>query len=363
VHSNPDLEDFIIDEGRLIVNGVNLQHIQPEDIVIQEMDPPSSVCVVESVKSKRIVCDPTMTIYPVELHKILVKIGDSLTYTLANRSPIPIVDPFNLPVPEYPFIIVYDSNNTSCSDLISCSKCAIKPTCVWSFHQQTCEYRTQVNSSGLIAFKIEECPRFSVIKEYSYGESSVFLKYIVEVSNDLVGFRNYLNDSILYNRFPTRCKYPTRRVNKYNNTIISCEFYINKSYFESNYSSFTFFTFIIFNDVILRFDNVADHYVTFYENEECANEEKNKLCATCAWNYDGYSNYLRWCSSNNTCEVCKNLYMMNNGKEQLNVKLVHMRNDCTEINVTAVNPLAGPETGGTTVTITVRNHKILAENQ
>jgi len=54
---------------------------------------------------------------------------------------------------------------------------------------------------------------------------------------------------------------------------------------------------------------------------------------------------------------------MNNGKEQLNVKLAHLTNDCAEINVTAVDPLFGPESGGTTVTITVRNHKILADNR
>ncbi|CAI6343735.1 unnamed protein product [Macrosiphum euphorbiae] len=363
VHPNPDLEDFVINEGGLIIiNGMNLQHVRLDDIVVLYINSSSVGCVVVSVKSKRIVCDPTITIDIVELHEILVKIGDSLTYILANRSPTPIVNPFNLLVSEYPSII-HDSNKTICSDLMTCPKCTIKPMCIWSLQQQICENRTQFNSSGLIVFEIEECPRFSVIKEYNYGESSVSLKYIVEVSNELVGFRNYLNDSIIYTRFPTRCKYPTRQVNINNNTIISCEFYVKKSDFGYNNPTFTFFTFIIFNDVILRFDNVADHYVTFYEQEECANDEKYKSCATCAWNKDGYSNYLRWCSSNNTCQVRKNLYMTNNGKEQLNIKFVHLTNDCGEINVTAVDPLSGPETGGTTMTITVRNHEILSENR
>jgi len=53
--------------------------------------------------------------------------------------------------------------------------------------------------------------------------------------------------------------------------------------------------------------------------------------------------------------------MTNNGKEQFNLKLAHLTNDCAEINVTAVDPLTGPESGGMTVTITVKNYKILAE--
>jgi len=205
VHPNPDLEDFVIDEGGLIIiNGMNLQHVRLDDIVVLYINSSSAGCVVVSVKSKRIVCDPTITIDIVELHKILVKNGDLLTYILANRSPTPIVNPFNLLVTEYPSII-HDSNKTICSDLMTCPKCTIKPMCIWSLQQQICENRTQFNSLGLIVFEIEECPRFSVIKEYNYGESSVSLKYIVEVSNDLVGFRNYLNNSIIYTRFPTRC--------------------------------------------------------------------------------------------------------------------------------------------------------------
>jgi len=363
VHPDPVLEYFVIEEaGSVVINGLSLDHVRLDDIVVRFLNYSAAGCVVVSVKANRIVCDPTMTIAPVELHEILVKIGDSLTYTLENRSPTPIADPFNLSVSILPSIFL-DSDKTSCSDFMTCTKCTIKPMCIWFLQQQTCQNRTQFNSSGLFVLKIEECPQFSVVKEYNYGESSVSLKYIVNLSNELVGFRNYLKDSILYNRFPTYCKYPTGQDNAHNKTIIACEFYVKKSYFDYNNPSFTFFTFIIVKDVMLRFDNVADHYVTFYEKKECANDEKYKLCATCAWNKNGYSNYLRWCSSDNTCQVRKNFYIVNNGKEQLNVKFVQLTNECDEINVTAVDPLSGPETGGTIVTITVRNHKILAENR
>ncbi|KAL5245035.1 hypothetical protein ACI65C_012445 [Semiaphis heraclei] len=363
VHPDPILQDFVIDEaGSVVINGINLENVRMDDVVVRFLNSSDTGYVVVSVKSNRIICNPTKTITSVELYEIMVNIGDSLSYSLVNRSPTPIVDPFNLQILENPSILS-GSNKTSCSDSITCRKCTIKPMCIWSLQQQTCENRTQFNSSSLIIFRMEECPRFSVDKVYNYDESSVSLKYIVRLSNDLVGFRNYLNNCILYNRFPTYCKYPTRHVNTKNNTIISCEFYVKKSYFDNNNQSFTFFTFINFNDVMLRFDNVADHYATFYEHEECTNNEKYKSCVTCAWNNDGYSNYLRWCSSENTCKVPMNLYMKNNGKEQLNVNLAHITNDCAEINVTAVDPLFGPEVGGTTVTITVMNHRILADNR
>uniref|UniRef100_A0A2S2NAI5 IPT/TIG domain-containing protein n=1 Tax=Schizaphis graminum TaxID=13262 RepID=A0A2S2NAI5_SCHGA len=139
-----------------------------------------------------------------------------------------------------------------------------------------------------------------------------------------------------------------------------------------NIPSITEFLFIEFNGVMLRFDNVGDHYVTFYRRDDkCANDEKDKFCATCAWNYNGYSNYLKWCLDKNVCEGRKQLYLRNNAEDIISVSSlldrqneeVYVTNDCPEVNVTAVHPLFGPHTGGTVVTITVRNHWILVEYQ
>jgi hypothetical protein len=69
------------------------------------------------------------------------------------------------------------------------------------------------------------------------------------------------------------------------------------------------------------------------------------------------------------------LYLKNNAKELLLYKYrtifnfdnrmeeAYVTNECPEVNVIAVNPLSGPRGGGTVVTITVRNHRILVENQ
>jgi len=64
-----------------------------------------------------------------------------------------------------------------------------------------------------------------------------------------------------------------------NETDIYYSFSTPNSFFNVNEPTITYFTIIKFNDIILRFDNVADHYITVYEFEECATTEKyQKLC-------------------------------------------------------------------------------------
>ncbi|XP_025207649.1 plexin-B-like [Melanaphis sacchari] len=253
-------------------------------------------------------------------------------------------------------------NKIDCSDSMTCSKCAIKPMCVWSLEQQTCENENQFNSSSLKASRIDECPKFSVTKEFKYNNLQIVFNLIVKLSNDSIGFSNYLNNNCTFYVGQKKCK----KINiiKSNNEIIisSCPFHLNRTYFtDVHSSSYTYFTFIKFNDVMLRFDNVADHYITFYKQEVCSTDEKHKIsCATCAWNNDGYSNYLRWCSFNNTCKIQKEQYLKN---YEFNTKTAYVKNDCAEINVTAVDPLTAPKTGGTIVTIIIRNHRIFAENR
>lgn len=256
-----------------------------------------------------------------------------------------------------------ESNKIRCSNSMTCTKCTIKPLCVWSLEQQVCENKNQFNSSSLIASRIGECPHFSVIKKYHYYDNiylPIYVDYIVEITNDLVGFINYLNSTIMYYKIQNAFQKSVKIINE---TKISCPFRQSKIDNDKLQPSVTHFLFIMFNNTMLRFDNVADHYVTVHKHKECATDEKYKSCATCAWNNDGYTNYIDWCSSDNTCKFRKNIYMKNNATEQLDVKLAYVTNDCAEINVTAVDPLSGPKTGGTIVTITVRNHRVFAENR
>jgi hypothetical protein len=268
-----------------------------------------------------------------------------------------------------------ESNNTSCSNALTCTKCTIKAQCQWSLKQQECIKKT--NFSNLTASTIGECPQFSVDKQYSYDKfydlyGFVYFNYTLNVSNDLVGFKNYLRTSQIYLHTMSSIFSPTFNKEK-NDFFFSIALW--KTSRELSNQPFTDFFFINFNNVILRFDNVADHYVTFYTRDQCTDHEKDKFCAICAWNYNSHFNYLKWCSKDNVCEGRKQLYLKNNAKELLLYKYrtifnfdnrmeeAYVTNECPEVNVIAVNPLSGPRGGGTVVTITVRNHRILVENQ
>ncbi|XP_026806793.1 uncharacterized protein LOC113549607 isoform X2 [Rhopalosiphum maidis] len=266
------------------------------------------------------------------------------------------------------------SNNTSCSNARTCTKCTINTQCQWSLEQQKCVKKT--NFSNLTVSTIRECPQFSVDKQFDYNSYSLIfgyidLKYIVKVSNDLVGFMNYLRTRNIYlQRTLYREKYLIKGIT--NDSLIfslRTTAIFNKTF---NIPLITDFIFIEFNGVMMRFDNVSDHYVTFYRHDKkCADDEKDKFCVICAWNYNGYSNYLKWCSKHNVCVGREQLYMKNITEDIIYVKSLivkqqneeaYVRNDCPEVKVTAVDPLSGPRNGGTTVTIRVRNHRILSED-
>jgi len=255
-------------------------------------------------------------------------------------------------------------NNTSCSNVMTCNKCTVNAQCTWFLAQQKCEEKIFKNVSTLIASKKEECPQFKVNKKYEFNNLFINLKYIIKVSNDLVGFMNYLRISFVHVRRSLMYN-ESIMINQTNDGLLKFSIRTYKKFL--NKPSIIEFIFIEFNNVMLRFDNVVDHYATIYNryNNECI-DENIKYCKTCAWNYNGYFNYLKWCSHNNTCEGRNQQYLKH--KTQFDLfkwtnNEAYVTNNCPEINVTAVNPLSGPDTGGTAVTITIKNHWILSENQ
>ncbi|CAI6347243.1 unnamed protein product [Macrosiphum euphorbiae] len=256
------------------------------------------------------------------------------------------------------------SNIIRCSDSMTCTKCTLTPECVWSLMQQECGHKNQFNSSSLIIPTISECPQISVVTSYRYNDfkTRIHVTNNLKITNDLVGFTYYLLRTKMYYVLQNTIE---KEVSIYDKTLIWFPLQKEKATFDVEMPTVTYFMFIKFNSIMLRFDKVEDHYFTFYKHEECATNEANKYksCATCGWNKNGNSNYLKWCSSENTCEVNKNLYMKNNATHQLNENVAFVTNDCAEINVTAVDPLSGPQTGGTTLTIIVKNHRIFAENR
>ncbi|CAH1723221.1 unnamed protein product [Aphis gossypii] len=258
-----------------------------------------------------------------------------------------------------------ESNNTSCSNEMTCNKCTVNAQCSWFLAQQKCEENIFKNVSTLIASKIEECPQFKVNKKYEFNNLFIDLKYIIKVSNDLVGFMNYLRISLVHVR-RSLMNNETIMIDRTNDDDL-LKFSIRTYKKFLNKPSITEFIFIEFNNVMLRFDNVVDHYATIYNRYDNVCIDGNlKFCKTCAWNYNGYFNYLKWCSRNNICEGRNQQYLKHKTQFDL-FKLTnneaYVTNNCPEFNVTAVNPLSGPDTGGTALTITVKNNWILLENQ
>ncbi|XP_003246378.1 uncharacterized protein LOC100572631 isoform X2 [Acyrthosiphon pisum] len=253
-----------------------------------------------------------------------------------------------------------DLNNENCSDALTCTKCTIKAQCAWSLEKQKCVNYNHFHLSNLTIYGKEKCPRFSVVKKYEYNNTINHLEYIVKVSNDHVNFMKYLKESKFL------CNSTT--IDVYNKTIKNDEIICSANILTTNFKlhgvqSFTAFIYIKFNKVLLCLDNIADHYVTFYEHE-CAEDKKDENCATCTWNKYGFAHYIRLCSSGNSCEGRNELYLWHNdvGKSW-NSKTREVNNQCAEINVTSIDPLSGTMAGGTTITITVKNHLILADNR
>jgi len=251
-------------------------------------------------------------------------------------------------------------NNASCPDALTSTKCTIKAQCAWSLEHQKCVDNNHFNMPNLTIYNKEKCLRFSVLKKYKYNNTINHLEYIVKVSNDEVGFMNYLKESHFF------CNSTT--IDVYSKTIkkdeIICSANILTTYFKQfSTQSFTAFIYITFNGTLLRLDNVADHYVTFYEHE-CAENKKDENCVACTLNEHYFALYIRLCSSKNSCEGRNELYLFHkdNGKSW-NSNTIKVKNQCAEINVTSVNPLSGTIAGGTTITITVKNHLIFEENR
>ncbi|XP_016660657.1 uncharacterized protein LOC100161567 [Acyrthosiphon pisum] len=250
-------------------------------------------------------------------------------------------------------------NNEICSAAWTCTKCTMKAHCAWSLGYQKCVDNNRSNLSNFTIYSKEKCPRLSVVTKQEYNDELISLQYIVKVSNDEVGFMNYLKESNLY------CNSTTIDVHTkiIKNDEIICSANILITHFKlHSVQSFTAFIYIKFRSGVLHLDNIADHYVTFYEHE-CAENKKDENCATCAWNEHCFA-FVRFCSSRNSCEGHNELFLwhFDNGKSW-NSKTREVNNQCAEINVTSVDPLSGTIAGGTTITITVKNHLIFEENR
>jgi len=96
VHPDPLLVDFEVDgNGSVVVNGLHLQYVLPEDIVIRPVDSPSGRCVVFLATRHSLMCQPTTSVAALQV--ISVTFGNSLVHTVNRRASPSADDPYKLP--------------------------------------------------------------------------------------------------------------------------------------------------------------------------------------------------------------------------------------------------------------------------
>ncbi|XP_003245174.2 uncharacterized protein LOC100573490 [Acyrthosiphon pisum] len=257
-----------------------------------------------------------------------------------------------------------ESRNTSCENEFTCISCTMKAQCSWILTQQRCVKNPNLTCSWFIVNNKEECPRFSVITQYEDKKSDYeisSLKYTVKVSNDSVDFMNFLNNS---NFICDSLKIDKSEIKIDGMMVCSTRIKLNyfAEYIRQLLAAFLFY--VKFNGITLRLDNFAEPYDTIYEHN-CVDDKNNNNCGTCTWNDDDFTRCVKLCSYKDPCEGQNELYISHdNGVENVwNFTSQEVNDRCAEIKVTAVHPLSVTMAGGTTITITVKNHRIFANNR
>lgn len=128
-------------------------------------------------------------------------------------------------------------------------------------------------------------------------------------------------------------------------------------------STITYFS-ISMKGLPLEFNHLSDHYLTLNQIDDCRSKLSNAKCINCFWDDEVYRHYCRLCTQNEECtgpyEYCDIRYLGNITVAN-SVDNVVLR--CPDARIESVDPLYAPWAGGTTVKITVTNHKVLQMNK
>ncbi|CAI6352253.1 unnamed protein product [Macrosiphum euphorbiae] len=258
-------------------------------------------------------------------------------------------------------VLETESRNTSCENELTCIRCTMKAQCSWILSQQRCVEHPNLPCSWFIVNSKEECPRFSVVTHYDDNDKIKSLKYTVKVSNDSVDFMNFRNES---NFICDSLKIDKSEI-KIDGMMV-CSTRIKLNYFAEYISQLlaAFLFYVKFNGITLQLDNFAEPYDRVYEHN-CVDDKNNENCGTCTWNDDDFTRCVKLCSYKDSCEGHNELYISHVGgvKKFWNFTSQEVNDRCAEIKVTDVHPLSGTMAGGTTIMITVKNHRTFANNR
>ncbi|XP_060872770.1 uncharacterized protein LOC132946727 [Metopolophium dirhodum] len=263
-------------------------------------------------------------------------------------------------------LVVDSITEIDCSESNTCMKCMNKSLCSWSIELQSC-FNTkllQAPRGNLTVHNEKHCPRFTVVNKSSVV--GVSFKYTIRISNDVKGaVTSFLNSSMITCCIES-CDFRGLVVD---DSIVCAAIRTPWSYFADGSRAMISYIYVMFGDKKLQFDNDADHYYTIYDRD-CAASAATAAddCATCLWNDRFYKHYLKWCPTGNPCTGSYQIYDkrdLDGDKKFLFTDDDVVRVRCAEISILSVRPLYAPRIGGgtTTMTITVRNHRMLAENR
>ncbi|KAE9539842.1 hypothetical protein AGLY_005094 [Aphis glycines] len=256
-----------------------------------------------------------------------------------------------------------------CPESTTCTTCTKKPLCSWSVELQACVNTKllrapQSNLQQLIIHNETRCPRFEAVNKSSVA--GVSFKYTVRISNDAEGSVTAFLAGSTITCCIESCDF---RGSVVDDSIVCVAVRAPRSYFADGATALISYIYVMIGDRKLRFDDDADHYYTIYDRDcPATSAAEANDCATCLWTDGGYKHYLKSCPTGDPCTGPYWVYDKRDadGNEKLRFAdddLVRVR--CAEIGILSVRPLYAPRTGsGTTaMTITVRNHRMLAENR
>lgn len=261
-------------------------------------------------------------------------------------------------------------NDFDCSRYTKCLECTKEIACYWSSETQRCIHLNKEKFT-LAVYKQTYCPRVSAVRRTATMAGKILrYQYAVQIDNDPNGyFQRYLGRRNLTCVFSGQ---PNRTTAHVVDGEVVCEpvEVAHATLYDMKVCN-TYHSYVTFDDgVVLRLDDDADHYMSFFR-ENCGDNDDH--CVTCLW-YDvaaGYRYYAKLCSSANRCvgRTGKFEYFDRRSMADLSPAtasaglVVHVGGNCPDAHVASVQPEFGPWTGDTAVTVAVRNHAVLADNR
>lgn len=240
-----------------------------------------------------------------------------------------------------------------CSGFRACVNCTAQDRCSWWLARQTCaETDRNIDSGGPKINVASECPRFSAIRGTdSYTSKAV--KYALQIENDVHNFFATLNGTIRCTVVRNGTGVVTGRVTV-GRTIVCEPFDVGPE--ETLLRFHVWFG----GDVVLRLDDESEYYYA------SSSQLRDGLldCVTCLWSDRDVTYYWKLCKVRYGWGGEWHLDYFDgfdaNDFSPVHNKSVAVDKRCSDAQVLSVQPPFAPWTGGTTVEIDVKHHRVLA---